>query len=387
MAALSHDISQPSHVSHASRMAPLQFTDEHGTRWWPRCIFQGLAHDPVDQFAFVYLGGQLRELGARKCDVWHEPGSTQHCPCAAPSGLLGGQHTVVEIGANDGLHMSNSYFFERHLGWRSLCIEANPRTFQRLLANRPRCASVNALVGIPGHVQTNSSGQPHLVPFISLYRSHGVDKLISFRDWETGLSGIEGSGHKEISSLEAAQAFATVQNSKAAGGQLIAERAMLPMRPFAQIFQEHSVADVDILFVDVEGAEMAVLSSIDFAAVRIGLIVIECEVATGQRLRLNHSEAQYAARRGKALVAFLEEHGYRRLPFSFPLGDYAFARRADLLTGASAGGALRNSLTPSSSAAAGRAGAMRQTPSIAQRLERWLCAACAPWCCSVHLHI
>ena len=56
--------------------------------------------------------------------------------------------TYVEIGANDGLHMSNSYFFERYLGWRGMCVEANPHTYRQLRRHRPRCVNVNALVKI-----------------------------------------------------------------------------------------------------------------------------------------------------------------------------------------------------------------------------------------------
>ena len=81
------------------------FTDASGTRFWDRCTFQGIRDDPVDQFVFTWLGGQMHEFGARHCDMWATPTSVEHCPCAAPSGLLGPQHSVVEIGANDGLHM------------------------------------------------------------------------------------------------------------------------------------------------------------------------------------------------------------------------------------------------------------------------------------------
>ena len=53
---------------------------------------------------------------------------------------------MLELGANDGLHMSNSFFFESQLGWRSLCIEANPDVYRELTANRPGCINMQALV-------------------------------------------------------------------------------------------------------------------------------------------------------------------------------------------------------------------------------------------------
>jgi len=43
----------------------------------------------------------------------------------------------VDIGAGDGIHLSNSYAFERR-GWTGLCIEAAPELFGRCVKNRPR---------------------------------------------------------------------------------------------------------------------------------------------------------------------------------------------------------------------------------------------------------
>ena len=39
--------------------------------------------------------------------------------------ILGGKRDgfFVELGASDGVFMSNSLFFERELGWKGICIE------------------------------------------------------------------------------------------------------------------------------------------------------------------------------------------------------------------------------------------------------------------------
>lgn len=42
----------------------------------------------------------------------------------------------VEIGANDGVGQSNTYFLERALGWRGLLVEPTIDNFLRLVANR-----------------------------------------------------------------------------------------------------------------------------------------------------------------------------------------------------------------------------------------------------------
>jgi len=42
----------------------------------------------------------------------------------------------VEIGAHDGIELSNTYLLEKRYKWTGLCIEANPETFNILASNR-----------------------------------------------------------------------------------------------------------------------------------------------------------------------------------------------------------------------------------------------------------
>lgn len=53
----------------------------------------------------------------------------------------------IEIGAFDGIHFSNSYFFEKQ-GWRGICTEAHPKYFSLCKNNRPDAVCLhNACVG------------------------------------------------------------------------------------------------------------------------------------------------------------------------------------------------------------------------------------------------
>ena len=227
-------------------------------RHWRRCEFNSIG--PVDQIIFSLLGGKVDQLGTR-CASWDFPGA--RCSCAAPLGLLGKARTVVEIGANDGLHMSNSRFFERQLGWRSLCVEANPQLYKSLKVNRPNCINVNSLVGRSSDFNGSSS-----VPYISF--SPGQNRSRKFRDWQTGLSGIESTHatNNEITSFRRARVFAQRNG-------LQAERHLLPVAQFSQLFARHGIDKIDLLSIDVEGAEDTVVQSINFQAVRIRMIVIE----------------------------------------------------------------------------------------------------------------
>jgi FkbM family methyltransferase len=50
----------------------------------------------------------------------------------------------IELGACDGLHLSNTLFFERELGWNGICIEPNDIYFEKLKVNR-NCLKCNGL--------------------------------------------------------------------------------------------------------------------------------------------------------------------------------------------------------------------------------------------------
>src|ERR1700730_1429338 len=44
--------------------------------------------------------------------------------------------TFVDIGAADGVFLSNTYFFEKELAWCGVCVEPRPEAFSRLVASR-----------------------------------------------------------------------------------------------------------------------------------------------------------------------------------------------------------------------------------------------------------
>jgi FkbM family methyltransferase len=51
----------------------------------------------------------------------------------------------IELGACDGLHLSNTLFFERHLNWNGICIEPNDKYMEDLNKNR-KCNISNDLI-------------------------------------------------------------------------------------------------------------------------------------------------------------------------------------------------------------------------------------------------
>jgi FkbM family methyltransferase len=51
----------------------------------------------------------------------------------------------LDIGAHDGISLSNTYFFEKYKNWTGICVEPIPEVFEKLLSNR-KCTCVNACV-------------------------------------------------------------------------------------------------------------------------------------------------------------------------------------------------------------------------------------------------
>jgi len=89
----------------------------------------------------------------------------------------------LDIGAHDGINMSNTYTLESHYEWTGLCVEANPKTFSKLIRNRTAmCANlcldesegiVNFALrdgrgGIVEQYPTNSSNANERCPIVEL---------------------------------------------------------------------------------------------------------------------------------------------------------------------------------------------------------------------------
>jgi len=51
----------------------------------------------------------------------------------------------LDIGANDGVNINNTYFLEKKLEWGGICIEADPNIFKSLITNR-KCHCVNIAI-------------------------------------------------------------------------------------------------------------------------------------------------------------------------------------------------------------------------------------------------
>ncbi|MDR2375460.1 MAG: FkbM family methyltransferase [Treponema sp.] len=156
----------------------------------------------------------------------------------------------LDIGAHDGRTYSNSYVFEQ-LGWRGACVEPLPGVFEQLRQNR-RCDCYQAALA--------ASASPGAV----FVHAVGVDTL-------SGLESELAGGHEDWIVRE--------------GGR--PERIRVKTLTFSGLMASYpDQQTIDFLSLDVEGAEMAILRTIDFETYNFGLITVECvEEKEGEDLR------------------------------------------------------------------------------------------------------
>lgn len=154
------------------------------------------------------------------------------------------KYTFLDIGAHDGITFSNSKFLEAKKNWSGICIEANPKVFERLIQNRQGSKCLNIVVS-------------------------GFDGKIDFRlnsGYTEMLSGVVTSYSKKH------QVRINREIAKYGG---TTEIVKVSSKKFETIVSEHEISEVDILMLDVEGAEHSILQKVDFSRVRINSILVE----------------------------------------------------------------------------------------------------------------
>ena len=156
-------------------------------------------------------------------------------------GLQGG--TFVDIGANDGVTFSNTFHFEKELGWRGVAFEPLPWAFEKLRLSR-RCILVNGCV-------TDFDGETSFVA------CEGPTEM---------LSGIASKFDPEhMARIDAAMA------------EFGGARREITVRCYRLdgVLKANGISHVDYLSVDTEGGEFDILRSIDFRATPVSVITVE----------------------------------------------------------------------------------------------------------------
>lgn len=149
----------------------------------------------------------------------------------------------IDIGAHDGVSHSNTYFFEKELGWSGICFEPLPIIFKQLAHNRT-CICINACV-------SKTEG------FLKFFAVEGYSEMLS------GLVNTYDPRH-----LERLQKEIAIYGGKYS----IIE---VPSVQLNKILEKNKINRIDLLSIDTEGSEFEILQSIDFNSLSIWAITVE----------------------------------------------------------------------------------------------------------------
>jgi FkbM family methyltransferase len=151
--------------------------------------------------------------------------------------------TFLDIGAHDGVSISNTYFLEKERNWNGICVEAQPLEFQKLKSNR-NCVCVNVAV-------SDYNGE---TDFICV---EGYANMLS------GISDDYNPSHMNRIKNEVRTYGGSINNIK------------VPVKTLQTILDEHNLKKIDFCSIDTEGSEFNIIKSIDFDKTEITVFIIE----------------------------------------------------------------------------------------------------------------
>ena len=156
----------------------------------------------------------------------------------------------VELGANDGVSQSNTLYFERNKNWRGVLVEPTPHNYLKCLANR----------STENHIFCNACVSfDYKNPFVEIAFANLMSSPIGLESDVLDPIFHAESGKQFLESTDRVFTFGAV--AKTLNDLLSISKAP---------------KDIDLLSLDVEGAEIEVLKGIDHKAYRFKYMCIEC---------------------------------------------------------------------------------------------------------------
>ncbi len=165
----------------------------------------------------------------------------------------------IDIGAHNGIHLSNTYFFE-NLGWSGFCFEPIPTVFNELQKNR-KCNLINC----------------------ALSNKKGFDDFLMLEGYTEMLSGL-------VNEYDQNHLIRINNEILMMGGKKNVIKCE------TVLFEDYNFPEnIDYISLDVEGAEMTILKTIDFEKHKIKFMTIE----------VNHS--------AKEIENFMVDKGFEKI--------------------------------------------------------------------------
>jgi len=191
----------------------------------------------------------------------------------------------VEVGANNGYLMSNTYLLEKNYDWKGICVEATPYRITELINNRPNAICISNAVFSVSNLELDFTTCPlDILNVITDYAEIAVDFLNQ-------------------------------------SGQII----KVNTRSLTDILNENNAPEnIDYLSVDTNGSEYKVLEGIDFTKYKFGVITIKNSLVEEKQNRIKEilTSNGYSVQQTIRMVDNISDDLY--VPNSNYIEDYTY---------------------------------------------------------------
>lgn len=148
----------------------------------------------------------------------------------------------IDIGASDGIDINNSYFFEKNLNWKGICVEPRKSAFKELIRNR-NCICEN--IGLSDKSSDNT--------FVEYLGKDGV---------YSGLKDKYDYRHEKIVKTYALPTAEKIE-------------IKIKTTTLKELCYKYNINHIDYCSIDTEGGELDIIKSIKDSKITIDVISIE----------------------------------------------------------------------------------------------------------------
>lgn len=170
----------------------------------------------------------------------------------------GGSAFVIQVGANDGRMADPVYSIGKRMGWTGLLIEPHPAYFAKLHKRYRRRPGFTLLqIGI-----SDSAGT------LPLYHLDNA-RMEEFPRWVHGSASVDQKRVVRQVKLACRKKGLEYDDSMVAHTEV-------PMRRLDAVLAEQKITQADVIVIDVEGHELAVMASADLGKLGLRGMLVEC---------------------------------------------------------------------------------------------------------------